>query len=65
MQSSQILELQHHYVPTILVLPDLESPEAGVMVLILPLTEDPLLPGYIRSSHPLRQNYYTRHLDYL
>lgn len=36
--------LQHQYGPTTPGVPDLESLEAGVVVLILPLTEVPFLP---------------------
>lgn len=60
-----MLELQHHYGPTISGLPDLESLQARAVVLILPLTEDSLLPRYSHPFPPLRQSYYTRHLDHL
>ena len=58
-------ELQHQYGPTTPGVPDLESLEAGVVVLILPLTEVPLLPRYMSLPTPLRQVYYTRHLHHL
>ena len=54
-----MLELQLQQGPTTPGLP--ETLEAGVVVLILPLTEDPLLPRYISPPPPLRQDYYTRH----
>lgn len=47
------------YAPTTPGVPDLESPEAGPVVLILPLTEDPLLPRYMSLPSPLKQDYLT------
>lgn len=57
-------ELQHQYETTTPGGPDLESLEAGVVVLILPLTEVPLLPRYMNLPPPLRLVYYTRHLHH-